>query len=231
MRSRIPQKNRHRLGALVIAAAAVVAVMIAVTRPHADAPAAPPAQRAQVAAQFAGLPQHGTTLGSPSAPATLIEFADLQCPYCGVFARDVLPSVIARYVRTGRLRLELNVLAFVGPDSVRAGRMAATAAGQDRLWTFADAFYRDQGEENTGYATDEFLARVGEVAGLDAGGRDAAEQALGLRAAEQAAQRLGVRSTPSFFVRAGDGGARPVTPSALTPEAFGAALDAALGAR
>jgi protein-disulfide isomerase len=68
-----------------------------------------------------------------SAPATLTEFADLHCPFCADYARDVLPAVVDRYVRTGRLRLELQLLAFLGDDSLRGGRMAAAAARQDRL--------------------------------------------------------------------------------------------------
>jgi protein-disulfide isomerase len=59
----------------------------------------------------------------------------------------VLPAVIDRYVRASRLKLELNVLSFVGDDSVRAGQMAGAAAEQGKLWDFADAFYARQGQE------------------------------------------------------------------------------------
>ena len=65
-------------------------------------------------ARFDGVPQSGAFLGSPRAPFTLIEFADLQCPYCAQFDRDVLPAVIDRFVRPGRLRLELRVLRGAG---------------------------------------------------------------------------------------------------------------------
>jgi protein-disulfide isomerase len=110
----------------------------------------------------------GISLGSPDAPATLIEFADLQCPFCAASARDELPPVVERYVRAGRLRLELHVLAFLGEDSVPGAAMAAAAAHQDRLWSFTDAFYRSQGPENSGYVTDDFLRATGEAAELDA---------------------------------------------------------------
>ncbi|MGO9753511.1 MAG: hypothetical protein ACLP22_18780, partial [Solirubrobacteraceae bacterium] len=40
---------------------------------------------------------------------------------------------------------------FIGPDSVAAGRAAAAAAEQDKLWNFVDLMYLNQGEENTGY--------------------------------------------------------------------------------
>jgi protein-disulfide isomerase len=166
----------------------------------------------------------------------LTEFADLQCPFCADYARDVLPSIVDRYVRTGRLRLELHVLSFLGEDSVRAGAMAAAATQQDRLWPFAEAFYRNQAAENSGYATDDFLRRIGgETAGLDV--EHAMEDRLlpkahaKLAEAERAASAVGASSTPTFYLRRGDGPARGVEPSALTPEAFTAALDKALGAR
>ena len=36
---------------------------------------------------------------------TLVEFADLQCPFCKQYATDVLPTVVRDYVRTGKVRL------------------------------------------------------------------------------------------------------------------------------
>lgn len=174
-----------------------------------------------------GIAQSGLTLGSPKAPVTIVEFADLQCPFCAAYARDVLPGVIDRHVRTGRLRLELQVLAFLGEDSLRGGAMAAAAARQDRLWPFADAFYRSQGQENSGYATDDFLRRTAEATpGLDVerafGDRDDPRVLDLLGEAERAAGALGTDHTPAFYLRSGDGPARPIEPDEL---------DAALAAR
>jgi hypothetical protein len=66
-----------RLAVISVTALAAVALAIALTRPEPPAPAAP----AAVNARFAGIEQHGTTLGAPGAPATLTEYADLQCPF------------------------------------------------------------------------------------------------------------------------------------------------------
>jgi protein-disulfide isomerase len=223
------------LVAVTVAALSVVATVVGLSRGGADEPARAAPQPAATHALFAGLEQDGIALGSPTAPATLIEFADLQCPFCGVYARDVLPSVVERYVRSGRLRLESHVLTFLGEDSVRAGRMAAAAALQDRLWDFTDAFYARQGEENSGYVTDAFLADAGTAAGVDLG---AARRAQGGSAATKlledsraAAERLGIEGTPAFYVRRGDGTPRPLAVSELTAEAFAAELDAALAQR
>jgi protein-disulfide isomerase len=121
-----------------------------------------------LAGRFDGVPQSGAFLGSPRAPYTMVEFADLQCPYCARFDRDVLPTVIERFVRPGRLRLQLRPIRVIGPQSGPSGAVAVAASLQNRMWQFADLFYRNQGVENSGYVTDAFLGRIaGAVPGLD----------------------------------------------------------------
>jgi protein-disulfide isomerase len=231
MTSRAQQRGatRRRL-AVIIGAVALALAAVVIAR---DAGDQAPATAQPVAATdvFAGLPQDGITLGAPSAPATLIEFADLQCPWCGVYGRDVLPAVVDRYARSGALKLELHLLAFLGEDSVRAGEMAAAAADHDRLWQFTDAFYAAQGEENSGYVTDAFLRATASRAGLGAGAvPDGASARRRLDDAEAEASRLGVQGTPAFFLRRGDGEPVALTPADMTPAAFIAALDVALRA-
>jgi protein-disulfide isomerase len=115
-----------------------------------------------------GIPQRGDALGSPRAPYTLFEFADLQCPFCSRFDRDVLPAVIRDFVRPGRLRLELHPVVLIGPDSAPAAAAAIAAGGQNRMWDFADLFYRNQRPENSGYVTRQFIDWIGAaVPGLD----------------------------------------------------------------
>jgi protein-disulfide isomerase len=213
----------------------VVVVAAAVAGPGGDDPVAPAAPAAPTRL-FDGIPQDGITLGSPKARAVMTEFADLQCPFCAAYARDVLPTVVDRYVRTGRLRLELHVLAFLGDDSVRSGAMSAAAAQQDRLWSFTDGFYHHQGAENSGYATDDFLRGIGEATpGLDVerafDDRVRPQVLETLGEAERAAGALGADHMPAFYLRRGDRPARPVEPSALTEDALTAALDEALAAR
>ena len=230
------RRNLATLAAVAVAALALVAIVIAVSRSGAEEPpAAAAVQPAAPTARFAGIPQDGIVLGSSSAPATLVEYADLQCPYCGVYGREVLPSVVDKYVRPGHLKLESHVLTFLGEDSVRAGRMAAAAALQNRLWDFTDAFYAVQGEENSGYVTDEFLTEVGTAARVDVDAARAAQDGSHaervLRDAQETAERLGVQGTPAFYVRRGKGEPQPLEFDELTPEAFAAAIDDALAAR
>jgi protein-disulfide isomerase len=151
------------------------------------------------------LQQDGVSLGDPDAPATLIEFADLQCPFCADYATAELPRVIDSYVRDGRLRLELRLLAFIGPDSERARQVAHAAALQDQMWNYTERFFRSQGPENSGYATDSFLQRLArQTPGLDVdqlADDFANPEAEALtRQAERLGRRLQVDGTPSFYL-------------------------------
>ena len=143
------------LGGALLAAVVVVVVAIVISQggsddeeqPSASGGRAQPSQSAEVEKLFGGIPQQGVTLGEPDAPATLIEFADLQCPFCAQYTTGALPSVIEDYVRTGRLKLQLRLLRFIGPDSERGAEVAAAATLQDKGWEFSDLFFRNQGQE------------------------------------------------------------------------------------
>ena len=154
-----------------------------------------PSDAPETAALLRGIPQHGTVLGSPNAPVKLVEYADLQCVYCGVWARDVFPTLVRRYVRTGKVQLEFRGLAFVGADSETALRTALAASEQNKLWNVVELLYRNQGAENSGWVNDGFVkAALAAIPGLDASrvlaARDgAAVTALADSAADRRAQR------------------------------------------
>lgn len=183
---------------------------------------------------FAGIPQHGTVLGDPSAPVRLVEYADLQCPYCGEYATSALPQIVTGYVRTGKVSLEFRDLSFIGPDSVRAGRAAAAAAEQNRLWNFVDLEYSNQGVENTGYATDTYVQRLlAAVPGLDVAAAERASQTpaadAALNAATASAMANGINSTPSFLIGPAHGTLQLFAPSSLTAAPFVAEFNRLLG--
>ena len=113
---------------------------------------------ADVTRLFNGIPQHGSVLGSPSAPATLIEYIDLQCPVCREFETTVMPSVVSRYVKTGKLKVVARPIAFLGPDSEVARKAAVSALERNRFFDFAQLLYANQGTENSGWVTDQLVA-------------------------------------------------------------------------
>jgi protein-disulfide isomerase len=203
--------SRPSLLAAAAVAAIIVVAAIVISQGGADDDESEPAPPPRVAA----IPQDGVSLGDPGAPATLIEFADLQCPFCAEFATGQLPGVIDSYVREGSLRLELRLLAFIGPDSERARQVAHAAALQDRMWGFTERFFRNQGPENAGYATDAFLQRLArQTPGLDVDqlaedyARPEAEALT--RQAERLGRQLGVDGTPSFYLVRDGGEPEPI---------------------
>jgi protein-disulfide isomerase len=225
-----------RLG-LIVALAAVVVVIAVVLGSGGGSgakTATPPAPAGGTPAPslYAGIPQSGVVLGRPTAKATLIELADLQCPFCREYAVGTMPAVVRDYVRIGKLRYELRIQAFLGPDSARAAGAAAVAARENRLFQFADAFYQQQGQENSGYATDAFIRRIAKAAGVDpaaavAGAKVGARDPL-VRQAEKLAKDIGSGGTPDFYVRLASGRLVAVNPPALAPDAFVPALEQAL---
>jgi protein-disulfide isomerase len=215
-------RRRRRLwlvGACAVVAAIVVAIAIGVSRsdsgPTTESLAA---DTASTNALLDGIPQQGIELGSPTAPVTLTEFADLQCPSCRRYTEKVFPTVVRDYVRTGKVRMVFRGLSFIGADSVVAARAAGAAAQQNRLWQFVDVFYKNQKDENSGYVRTKFLRQIGAAAGLDVARleRDATTDAVQRRLtdATSEADRLGIKSTPSFVLaRAGQQPVRLKSPS------------------
>jgi protein-disulfide isomerase len=180
---------------------------------------------------FAGIRQSGNTLGSPNAKATLMVFADMQCPFCREFETQSFPSIVKRYVKTGKLRVVFQPISIIGTDSVVASKAVVAAAWQNKLFDYASVFYANQGEENTGYVTDAFLQKIAEAtpglqlskwtSNLNSGGGTNI-----LSQAQAAANTAHVSSTPTFMVAKRGQTLSQFQPSSLTdPSAFYGKLD------
>jgi len=213
-------------------AAIFAAVLIGASQIGAsDAKTTLPAQ--PVESLFTGIEQQGVALGSPEAPVTLVEYADLQCPYCAQWARETLPVLVDEYVETGKLRIVFHGLAFIGPDSDKALRTAIAAGQHNHLWDLVHGLYASQGAENSGWVTDGLVGEiVSRVPGLDSdmllSARWDSSVEPELRRAAAAAERAGVHGTPAFQV--GRTGARLelVEVSSLGPGGIRPAIEAVL---
>jgi protein-disulfide isomerase len=218
---------------LVLAAAGLLAAALvgaSLLGAPGGATAAKPA--ADVSRAFAGVPQAGAALGRPDAPVTLVEYADLQCPYCAEWAARTLPTLVGDYVRAGKLRIVFRGLAFLGPDSGTALDAALAAGRHGRLWDVVDGLYRRQGAENAGWVTDELLDEVAVDAGLR-GARLRDESKSSWVAAQRgrndrAAQAAGVTGTPSFQLGRTGGRLELVKLRSLGPDGLVPAIDALL---
>jgi protein-disulfide isomerase len=182
---------------------------------------------------FAGIPQRGTSLGRPDAPVRILEFADLQCPYCDDYTLQALPTLVKDYVRTGKVQMQFENLSFIGPGSVAAGRVASAAARQNKLWNFVDLLYLNQGKENSGYVTPAYLRTLLEaVPGLDVNAAIDASLTANATAALTGATRLatedGIDGTPSFLIGRTGGPLHEFQPASLTAAPFVAAINGLL---
>jgi protein-disulfide isomerase len=183
---------------------------------------------------FKGIPQNGNVLGSSKAPVTMIEYIDLQCPACRAFETEIMPSVIPKYVRTGKVKVEARPVVAIGPDSER-GRRAMEAAGlQDRAFDFAQLLYFNQGAENGGWLNDAMVqAAASSIPGLDVPALVKAQDSARVLAqlkrvdAQATADKLG--STPTIYVGKTGRVMHEVTPRLIpTVAQLSAALDSAL---
>jgi protein-disulfide isomerase len=121
---------------------------------------------AEVSSELDGIPQSGQTLGEQSAPVTVTEFGDPQCPVCADFSQRVAPALIGAEVKGGTAKYVYEPFLIIGPDSKPAMQAALAAGEQDRFWNYLQLFYLNQGGENSGYVTDDFLTSIAKAAGV-----------------------------------------------------------------
>lgn len=187
----------------------------------------------EVTARFAGIPQNGLTLGNPKAPVTFVEFADLKCPVCREYTMSAFPTLVQRYVRTGTMKMVLQLQHFVGNqsgDSERAARMALAAAQQNKMWQLADLFYLNQGNETDTYVNDVFLRRIASgVPGLDVSkafaARDSQTITQQLQQSSNEFNTAGFQGTPSFAVGKTGGTLSPINYNSFDVSQFSGAID------
>jgi protein-disulfide isomerase len=207
-------KRRTRLTQLgiVVAVVVVVIVGIAIASGGGSKKTVPPkstaanATVAEVKTLLHGIPQNGNALGAANAPVTMHYFGDLECPICKEFTLNVLPTLIAKYVRPGKLRIEYHSLetATREPEIFKDQQVAAYAAGKQNLgWYFIETFYHEQGEEDSGYVNESYLQGIAsQVPGLNLADWTAARSeptySNEVAADAQAANQAGFTGTPSF---------------------------------
>ena len=142
-------------------------------------------------AAIRGLAQHGFVLGPASAKPLIVEYADLQCPFCADYSTGTQHEVIDRYVKPGTARLEFRGLSFIGEDSTRALRFVHAAAAKNKAWNVIELLYENQGEENSGWVTDGLVRAIATEVGLDPAPMVGSLTSTALRRGDRAHQRPG----------------------------------------
>jgi protein-disulfide isomerase len=193
----------------VLLAIIVVVVVIVVAGSSGDSKGGDSANlvgKEQVEKLLTGIPQNATILGKASAPVKLYEYGDLQCPICKDYSEEILPKIIENQVKNGEVSITFRNFVIIGPQSIPAGEAALAAGAQGKAWSFIETWYRNQGEENSGYATDEFIESMAKYVGVP----DIAkwkEEWQGKKYKKQVeettaqAEKLGFTGTPSFSIQ------------------------------
>jgi protein-disulfide isomerase len=140
------------------------------------------------------------TLGSADAPVTIVEFTDLQCPYCARFASDTFPELRARYIDTGKVRFTTRDLPLpMHAYAVTAAVAAGCAGEQGRYWEYREMLFR--GQARLAQAPYESIARH---FGLDverfAACRTDGKMEARVRDDRAVAHANGIASTPTIVI-------------------------------
>jgi protein-disulfide isomerase len=207
----VEDARRQRLlqlaaGGVFLAIIVVVVVIVVVSSSGGDDAGTPePAVEGEISKLLDGIPQEEMLLGDANAPVKIYEFGDLQCPFCKANAEEVTPEVIETAVRKGEANITFRQYIIIGPESIPAGEAALASGAQGRGWNFVELFYRNQGEENSGYVTEAFIESIGKSAGIPDLKQWNQERKSGkykkqLEAETKEAEKLGFGGTPSFAI-------------------------------
>jgi len=135
--------------------------------------------------------------GSPSAPVTIVEFSDFQCPYCRA-AENSLKQIRQKYGDQITLVYMDFPLSFHS-HAMDAARAARCAADQTKFWQFHDALFADQGKLGP-----DDLKRTAAHLGLEPAKFNSCfsseAHAAGIRQDIAEGNSLGVSGTPTFFI-------------------------------
>ena len=157
------------------------------------------------------------TKGSATAPVTVYEMSDFQCPYCRRFAVETFPTLQREYIATGKVRwVFVNYpLTSLHPNAVPAAEVAVCAGRQNAFWPVHDLLFRHQETWAPLKEPAPFFLSLADSAKLDKPALLECVRAPGTRAEVQSeaegSERSGATSTPTFYIEGGLlAGAHPV---------------------
>ena len=171
----------------------------------------------RVDVKYAGHPE----LGPASAPVTIVEFSDFQCPFCGR-AEPALKQVHDKYGDKVRL-VYMDFPLGIHDHAIDAASAGRCAGEQDKFWQFHDTMFSDQKK-----LTPTDLKDDAKKLGLDTAKFnecfDKGKYKSAIEADMAQGRELGVDGTPAFFING-----RPMT-GAQPFEKFQSTIDEELAA-
>lgn len=163
----------------------------------------------RVEAQSKTAPLETRSKGSPTAPVTVYEMSDFQCPYCRSFAQETFPAVERSYIATGKVRwVFINFpLTDIHPHAAAAAQLALCAAKQNGFWRVHDLLFQHQETWAPLKEAGPFFVSLADSAGLSKPALlaclEAPETVQAVKADAEGAARSGAGSTPTFYIEGG----------------------------
>ncbi len=161
------------------------------------------AAKERVEVQERGAP----SLGKSDARVTIVEFADFQCPSCGLFHFGAGAVIIEEYVKTGKARFVFKQFPLLGEESFWAAYAAQCAKEQGKFWEYHDLLFARQSQsegENTGTFSALSLLEIAREAGAHEEAFSSCLRSEKYRDAVledvEDGKRAGVEGTPTVFV-------------------------------
>jgi protein-disulfide isomerase len=138
------------------------------------------------------------TIGPATAPVTMVEYGDYECPYCGL-AHPAVQEVIRAMGDQLRFAYRHFPLAQIHPHAFGAALAAEAAGAQGAFWPMHDALFENQDRLDT-----RSLVAYAKALGLDVGRfvNDLEQRTFESKVREDfmSGVRSGVNGTPSFFI-------------------------------
>jgi protein-disulfide isomerase len=153
----------------------------------------------------------GVTKGDESAPITIVEFGDYQCPGCGAFALSVKPQVELSYVNSGRAKFVFYDLPLISihANAFLAARAGRCAQDQGMFWEYHQSLFQNQSAWSTKPEPARDFEAYANVVGLEPDAFQAClrsdRHADVVTANMHLAEQLGLSGTPSILISRGEG--------------------------
>ena len=146
------------------------------------------------------------TRGNKSAPVTMIEFSDYQCPFCKRHFQQTVPALIKDYVDTGKVRYAFRdfPLAQIHPLATKAAEAARCAGEQGKYWEMHDRLFANQ-DALEGEKLPEHAKAIGIDEPKFRKCMDEGRSASAVKQDLEAGTQIGIRGTPAIVLGVTDG--------------------------
>jgi len=166
--------------------------------------------------------------GSASAPVTVYEMSDFQCPFCKRFTEEYFPAIEKEYIASGKVRwIFINLpLVSLHANAVPAAEFAMCAAREGKFWPAHDLLYRRQNVWAPLKNPAAFLLSLADSLKIPrariAPCLEKGETRELVRSDSEGSVKAGATSTPTFYLEGG------ILAGAYPPEVWRPILDSVL---